>query len=175
MSVTRINEHYQADTARVTGDVRIGRDVVIWYGVSIRGDIAPIVIGNNTNVQDNAVIHCDRDEANTIGARVTIGHGAIVHGMSVGDDTLIGMGAIVMARSRIGSGCLIAAGTLIPPGMQVPDGQLVMGSPGKIIRAVNDEERAMIADIPEHYVKLARRYVDSPNDVRVFDEQQIRW
>lgn len=164
---------YIADTARVVGDVRLGRDVNIWYGAAIRGDVAPIVIGEATNVQDNAVIHCDHRYANVIGREVIIGHGAIVHGESVGDGTLIGMGAVVLGHTKIGRGCLIAAGAVVPPGLEVPDGMVVVGVPGKIVRAVNDADRAYLAKLPQHYVRLARRHAEHPESPVVFDAGEI--
>ena len=102
MTMREARGAYIADTARVIGDVRLGTDASIWYGAVVRGDVAPVVIGEGTNVQDNAVIHCDHRYANVIGRDVIIGHGAIVHGELVGDNTLIGMGAIVLGRTRIG-------------------------------------------------------------------------
>jgi carbonic anhydrase/acetyltransferase-like protein (isoleucine patch superfamily) len=174
MTMAAKDGHYIADTARVVGDVRLGTDVNIWYGAVIRGDVAPIVIGEGTNVQDNAVIHCDHLHANVIGSRVVIGHGAIVHGESVGDGTLIGMGAVVMGRTRIGEGCLIAAGAVVPPGLAVPGGSVVMGVPGKIVRSVNDDDRAYLEKLPCHYVRLARRHVEDPASPVIFDRDEIR-
>ncbi len=165
--------HFVADSARVIGDVRLGENVNIWYGAAIRGDVAPVEIGGHTNVQDNAIIHCDHRYANVIGSHVTIGHNAIVHGERVGDHTLIGMGAIVLGHTKIGSGCLIAAGAVVPPGLEVPDGHVVMGVPGRIVRETNDEERQYIAKLPEHYVALARRHVERPDDPRVYDAGDV--
>ncbi|MFA7237508.1 MAG: gamma carbonic anhydrase family protein [Phycisphaeraceae bacterium] len=173
MSVKKINDAYIADTARVIGDVKLGRDVNVWYGAAIRGDVAPIVIGEGTNIQDNAVIHCDHKVANVIGCHVVIGHGAIVHGMSVGDGTLIGMGAVVLGRTKIGRNCLIAAGAVVPPGLEVPDGMVVMGVPGKIVRETNDKEKAYMAKLPPHYVKLAKRHVERPDEPWVFERDEI--
>lgn len=149
---------YLADTARVLGEVQLGANVSIWYGVSIRGDVAPVVIGDNTNVQDNTVIHCDKGYANIIGSNVTIGHGAIVHGELVDDGSMIGMGAIVLGHSKVGKGCIIAAGALVPQGMEVPDGHVVMGVPGKVVRETNERERRYLADIPPRYVEVARMH-----------------
>ncbi len=169
MSMRCIHGVYLADTARVLGEVTLGRDVSIWYGVSIRGDVAPITIGDRTNVQDNAVIHCDHDYPNVIGADVTIGHGAIVHGEAVGDGTLIGMGAKLLGHSRIGRGCVIGAGAVVPPGMRVPDGMVVVGVPGKIVREVNDADRVFLAGNPPHYVRLAKLHAEPGTaDPRVF-------
>ena len=158
MMMTETAGAFIADTARVLGDVRLGANASVWYGAVIRGDVAPVVIGEGTNVQDNAVVHCDHLYANVIGRDVTIGHGAIVHGESVGDGTLIGMGAVVLGHTRIGKGCLIGAGAVVPPGMEVPDGMVVVGVPGKIVRPVNDDDRAYLAKLPGHYVRLAARH-----------------
>ena len=172
--MNRHDKAYVADTARVTGDVRLGDGVSVWYGAVIRGDVAPIVIGDRSNVQDNAVIHCDHRYANVIGRDVIIGHGAIVHGESIGDNTLIGMGATVLGRTRIGGGCVIGAGALVPPGLEVPDGTVVMGVPGKVVREVNDADRAYLAKLPEHYRRLAQRHAEHADDPRVFDLDEIR-
>ncbi|MEM6750504.1 MAG: gamma carbonic anhydrase family protein [Planctomycetota bacterium] len=157
---------YLADTARVTGEVKLAPGASLWYGAAVRGDVAPITIGPRTNVQDCAVIHCDHGHANHIGADVTIGHGAIVHGRSVGDGTLIGMGAVVMGGTHIGQGCLIAAGAVVPPGKTIPDGHVVMGVPGKVVRELTEEERGYAGWLPPHYLKLAQGYVESPDGPR---------
>lgn len=167
MSIQLINGVYVADSARVLGEVTIGADVSIWYGVSIRGDVAKITIDRGTNVQDNAVLHCDSDIPNTIGSDVTIGHGAVVHGQTVGDGSLIGMGATVLGHTRIGKGCLIAAGAVVPPGLVVPDGMVVVGVPGKIIRETTQEEKQYLGWLAPHYVKLARLHHEQPNNPRI--------
>src|SRR4051812_4212308 len=112
---------YLAPNSIITGDVTIGVDTSIWFNAAIRGDVAPITIGKRVNVQDGVVIHCDTAIPNVIGDDVSIGHGGIVHGMSVGDGTLIGMHATLLGRTQIGKQCLIAAGAVVPPGMIVPD------------------------------------------------------
>jgi carbonic anhydrase/acetyltransferase-like protein (isoleucine patch superfamily) len=156
-----------ADTARVLGEVTIGLDVSIWYGVSIRGDVAKVTIGEGTNVQDNAVIHCDHGFPNVIGSHVTIGHGAIVHGVEVGEGSLIGMAATLLGRTKIGKGCLIAAGAVVPPGTEVPDGMMVMGVPGRVARPVSEEEKKYLAWLAPHYVKLAKLHHEKPGDPRI--------
>lgn len=164
---------FLADTARVVGDVRLGTSVSVWYGAVIRGDVAPIVIGERSNVQDNAVIHCDHLRANVIGRDVIIGHSAIVHGERIGDNTLIGIGAKVLGRTRIGSGCIVGAGAVVTPGTHIPDGVVVMGVPAKVVRTLNDSDRAYLAKLPAHYERLARRHADNPDDPRVFDESEL--
>lgn len=155
-----------ADTARITGEVSLGPNVSVWYGAAIRGDVAPITIGADSNVQDNATVHCDSGVPNVIGSRVVIGHNAIVHGKAVGSNTLIGMGATVLGGTVIGEGCLIAAGALVPPGLEVPDGMVVMGVPGKVVRPLNDKEKEYLRWLPEHYVELARGYANQPDAAR---------
>jgi carbonic anhydrase/acetyltransferase-like protein (isoleucine patch superfamily) len=155
---------YLADTARVTGHVRWGDGVNVWYGAAIRGDVATVSIGPGTNVQDNATVHCDSGIDHRIGASVTIGHNAVVHGQSVGDGTLIGMHATVLGRTVIGQRCLIAAGAVVPPGLEVPDDHVVMGVPGRIVRETNEKEKQYLAWLADHYVQLARRYAESPDD-----------
>jgi carbonic anhydrase/acetyltransferase-like protein (isoleucine patch superfamily) len=167
MSMRCVQGVYLADTARVLGEVQLGSDVSVWYGAVIRGDVAPVSIGAGSNVQDNAVVHCDHGKPNRIGAHVVIGHGAIVHGEEVGDGTLIGMHATVLGRTRIGKGCLIAAGAVVPPGLVVPDGMMVVGVPGRIARPVSDEEKQYLSFLPGHYVKLARLHHEQPSDARV--------
>ena len=150
---------YHADNAIVAGDVQLGADCSVWFGVVIRGDVAPIRIGARVNVQDQAAIHCDSQQVLIIEDDVSIGHAAVVHGMRVGQGTLIGMGARVLGRSSIGCECIIAAGALVPEGMLVPDRSVVMGVPGRIRRQVSDDELKYIRWIPPHYVRLARRWV----------------
>ncbi len=149
---------YLAPTAVVVGDVSIGELSSFWFGAVVRGDVAPIRIGRRVNVQDNAVIHCDTDVENVIEDDVTIGHGAIVHGAHVGRGSLVGMGATLLGQTRIGRGCLVAAGAVVSPGTVVPDGHVVMGVPGKIVRPVNEKEKAYLAWLTEHYVEIAEKY-----------------
>lgn len=166
MSIRDIQGVYLADTARVLGEVTIGQGANIWYGVSIRGDVAPVVIGDNTNVQDNVVIHCDAGIPNVIGSNVTIGHSAVIHGKAIGDGTLIGMGATILGQSVIGRNCLVAAGAVVPPGLQVPDGMVVMGVPGRILRPTTDKEKAYLQHLPPHYVNLAKQHIAKQSEPR---------
>jgi carbonic anhydrase/acetyltransferase-like protein (isoleucine patch superfamily) len=170
MSIRRVGPAFIADTARVLGDVSLGRDVSIWYGTVVRGDVAPITVGDATNVQDLTMLHCDTDEPLVIGANVSIGHSAVVHCAEVGEGSLIGIGAKVLAGARVGKGCIVAAGAVVPPRMVVPDGWVVMGLPAKVVRAVSASEKAYILAIPPHYVDVARHHADHPDapDVRPF-------
>ncbi|MEX2387741.1 MAG: gamma carbonic anhydrase family protein, partial [Phycisphaeraceae bacterium] len=144
-----------------------GDQVNLWYGAVVRGDVAAVTIGEGTNVQDNAVVHCDSGVPNRIGKHVTIGHGALVHGKSIGDGTLIGMHATVLGQTVIGKGCLVAAGALVPPGLVVPDGMLVLGMPGRVMRPVKSDERDYLQWLAPHYVKLARLHHEKPDDPRI--------
>lgn len=165
---------YLADTARVTGQVSLGDGVSVWYSAAIRGDVAAITVGDGTNIQDNATVHCDSGKPNVIGMDVTIGHNAVVHGQAIGDGTLIGMHATVLGRTVIGKRCLIAAGAVVPPGLEVPDDHVVMGVPGRIVRETNDEEKQYLAWLAEHYVQLAQRYHESPDapELRPYGSEQ---
>jgi carbonic anhydrase/acetyltransferase-like protein (isoleucine patch superfamily) len=149
----------RANNAVITGDVTIGELSSFWFNAVVRGDVAAITIGRRTNVQDGAVVHVDTGVPNVIGDDVVIGHGAIVHGQAVGDGSLIGMGATVLSRTVIGRECLIAAGAVVPPDLIVPDRMVVMGVPGKIVRAVKEKEFEYMRWLRGHYVELAERYV----------------
>ena len=124
------------DGAKVMGDVTLGKGVSVWYNAVIRGDDGAIVVGDDTNIQDCAVLH----EETTIGRGCTIGHGAIVHGCTVGDNTLVGMGAIVLNGARIGNDCIVGAGAVVTGKMDAPDGSMILGSPAKVVRALKPEE-----------------------------------
>ena len=145
-----------APGAIVLGDVTLGEDVGVWYHATIRGDKAPIVIGKGSNVQDNAVVHVDADHPVTIGQNVTIGHSAVIHGCEIGDNSLIGMGAIVMNDAKIGKNCIVAAGALVTQNAQIPDNSLVLGNPAKIKRNVTEDEVAANLRNAESYIEEAR-------------------
>lgn len=148
-----------APTASIIGDVELGDEASVWFGAVLRGDIGAIRIGARTNVQDLACVHLTENlSATVVGADVTIGHGAILHGCTVGDRCLIGMGSIVLDNAVVGEGSVIAAGTLVPPRTVIPPRSLVRGNPGKVIRPVNDAEAEMGIYGAEHYVAGARRF-----------------
>lgn len=153
------SNYYIAQNATVMGDVTIGEHASFWFNAVVRGDVAPVTIGRRVNVQDGSVIHCDTDVPNIIEDDVTIGHRAVVHGMFVGRGSLIGIGAILLGRTRIGSECLIAAGAVVPPGLEVPDRMVVMGVPGRIVRPVKEEELRYMRWLTPHYVKLAEKHL----------------
>lgn len=147
---------FVAPNASVIGDVVIGDRSSVWFGVVVRGDCYPIRIGARTNIQDNAVVHVTGGKAETrIGDDVTVGHLALVHGCTIGDRCLIGMGSIVLDGAVIEDDCLIAAGALVPPRMRVPARSLVMGRPGKIVKTLTDEDLANIRASAEAYVGYA--------------------
>ena len=150
---------YLAHNATLTGDLTIGPHASFWFNAVVRGDVAAVTIGRRVNVQDNAVIHCDTGVPNAIDDDVTIGHGAIVHGERVGAGSLVGMGATLLSRTRLGAECLIAAGAVVPPGMVVPDRMAVMGVPGRIVRPVKEEELQYMRWLTTHYVELAEKHV----------------
>jgi carbonic anhydrase/acetyltransferase-like protein (isoleucine patch superfamily) len=150
---------FAAQNAIVTGDVRLGEDVGIWFGCVVRGDDAPLTIGARTNVQDLTMIHADTGVPNVIGAEVTIGHRCVLHGASVEDRCLIGMGAILLGGSVIGTESLIAAGTVVKEGFVVPPRSLVAGVPGKILRPLTPDEIAKLAASADGYVKKIRLYL----------------
>jgi carbonic anhydrase/acetyltransferase-like protein (isoleucine patch superfamily) len=149
---------FLAPGAVVLGDVAVGRDASIWYHCVVRGDMAPIRIGDETNIQDLSMVHVDEDVPCTIGRRVGVGHRAVLHGCTVEDECLVGMGAILLNGVRIGSGSVVGAGAILPEGMQVPPGSLVLGVPGRIVRSVDDALRARIRQTWRHYVEQARRH-----------------
>jgi carbonic anhydrase/acetyltransferase-like protein (isoleucine patch superfamily) len=155
----RIGENtWIAHNATVIGDVSAGRDVSIWYNVVIRGDNDPIVIGDGTNIQDGSILHNDEGVPLTIGAHVTVGHMVMLHGCTIGDGSLIGITAVVLNTAVVGKDCLIGANALIPEGKVIPDRSLVVGSPGRVIRSLNDEEVARLHANALHYVNNAQRY-----------------
>jgi carbonic anhydrase/acetyltransferase-like protein (isoleucine patch superfamily) len=147
-----------APTASVMGDVTLGADSSVWYGSVLRGDMAPITIGAETCLQDGTIVHVDEDVPCTIGARVGVGHRVILHGCTVADECLIGMGSILLNGVTIGTGSVVAAGAVIPEGMQIPARSLVMGVPGRIVRQVDDALAERITSTWSHYVEQARAH-----------------
>jgi gamma-carbonic anhydrase len=146
---------YVARGAVVIGAVALGDHSSVWYNAVLRGDINEIIVGHHTNIQDNAVLHLEDDLPCRVGNYVTIGHSAIVHACTVGDQTLIGMGAVVLDGARIGRQCLIGARALVTQRTEIPDGSLVLGSPAKVVRPLTDEERQRLKLSAEKYVANA--------------------
>jgi carbonic anhydrase/acetyltransferase-like protein (isoleucine patch superfamily) len=145
---------FVAAAAVVVGSVKIGAQASVWFGSVLRGDINHIEIGAGSNVQDGTIVHVSDDFGVVVGERVSIGHRAVIHACTVGDETLVGMGAIIMDGAVIGKRCVVAAGSLVTKGLVVPDGSLVMGSPARVVRALSEEEQ-------ESNVALAAKYVES--------------
>ncbi|MDB6179514.1 gamma carbonic anhydrase family protein [Paracoccus sp. Z330] len=152
------NTFWIAPSAHVIGDVTLGRDVGIWFGAVLRGDQEPLRIGDESNIQEHAMIHADPGFPATIGNGVTIGHGAIVHGCTIGNGTLVGMGAIILNGARIGNNCLIGAGALVTEGKEIPDGSVVMGSPAKVVRTLTPEGIAALQKPARNYVRNWKRF-----------------
>lgn len=147
-----------APNATVIGDVRLAANVSIWWSAVLRGDNDPITIGAGTNIQDGSILHTDDGIPITLGSHITVGHMVMLHGCSVGDGTLVGIKSVVLNGAVIGKHCLIGANTLIPEGKVIPDRSVVMGSPGKVVRELTDEQLARIARNAPHYVQNAQRY-----------------
>lgn len=147
-----------APGAVVVGDVTLGAHASVWYGAVLRGDTAPIVVGEATNLQDGTIVHVDAGQPARIGARVGVGHRAILHGCTVEDECLIGMGSVLLNDVHIGTGSVVAAGAVVPEGTRVPPGCLVVGVPARVTRPVDDALRRRIRETWEHYVAQAERH-----------------
>ncbi len=147
-----------ADNAQVVGDVELGDNASVWFGAVIRGDNETIRIGRNTNVQDLSVLHSDHGKPLTIGDNVTLGHQVMVHGCTIGDNSLIGIGAIVLNGARIGRNCIVGAGSVVTEGKEFPDNSLIIGSPAKVVRTLDDAAAARLAASAEGYVANSRRF-----------------
>ncbi|KAA3607329.1 MAG: gamma carbonic anhydrase family protein [Planctomycetota bacterium] len=148
-----------AYNAIVTGEVDLGEDVNVWFQAVVRGDEAPISIGPRTNVQDGVIVHTDSGLPCRIGADCTLGHGAVIHGLEVGDGCLIGIKAVILGRAKIGAGSVVAAGAVVKEGAEIPPGVLVAGVPARIIREVGEKERQFMAHSIPVYLGLADRYL----------------
>jgi carbonic anhydrase/acetyltransferase-like protein (isoleucine patch superfamily) len=148
------------ERATLIGDVEIGPGSSVWPGAVLRGDDGPIVIGANTSIQDGTIIHATEGlSRTTVGSRVTVGHQVVLHGCTIGDDCLIGMGSIVLDEAVVEAWAFVAAGTLVAPGKRVPTGQMMMGNPGKLVRALTDKDRAWITHSWNAYAKRTREYL----------------
>lgn len=159
--VVTTGAHFIAPGSSVIGSVDLAELVSVWFNVVIRGDNDQITIGRGSNVQDGCVLHVDEGYPLTVGERVTIGHKAMLHGCTIGDGSLIGMNAVVLNGAVIGSRCLIGANALVTEGMQVPDGSLVLGSPGKVVKALSDDMLAGLDSAAQHYIDKITVYSDS--------------
>jgi len=150
---------FVAPSAVLIGDVKLHPDSSIWFGAVLRGDIERITIGRGSNIQDGTVCHTDPTNPCTVGEYVTVGHMAMLHGCAIGDNSLIGIGATLMNGSAVGKECIVGAHSLITEGKQFPDGVVIMGSPAKVVRELNDDDRAKLRANAERYVRRARRYL----------------
>src|SRR6056300_1491572 len=150
--------YWLAPDAQVMGAIKLLENASVWFGAVLRGDNELITIGENSNVQDGSVMHTDMGFPLTLGRRVTVGHQAMLHGCTVGDDSLIGIGATVLNGAKIGSNCLIGAHALIGEGKEIPDNSMVLGMPGKIVRTLEVGNRAIMQAMAEHYVENWKRY-----------------
>ncbi len=155
---TADDDHWIAPTAVLIGKVRLERDASVWWGAVLRGDNEPITVGQGSNVQDNCVLHTDPGFPLTIGARVTVGHQAILHGCTIADDCLIGMGAKILNGAVLESECLVGAGALITEGKHFERGSLIVGSPARVVRQLTDEEKQALRVSAAHYAEKAARY-----------------
>jgi carbonic anhydrase/acetyltransferase-like protein (isoleucine patch superfamily) len=147
-----------ASTAAVMGDVTLGEQASVWYGAVLRGDMAPILIGAQSNIQDGTVVHVDEGVPCRVGQRVAVGHRVVLHGCTVEDDCLIAMGSVLLNGVLVGSGSVVAAGAVVPEGMRVPPGSLVMGVPGRIVRSVDSALTQRVAETWSHYVEEAKAH-----------------
>lgn len=155
-----MNEPIIFQGAVVVGDVVLAEDVSVWYNAVLRGDVESITVKAGSNIQDNVTIHTAEGYPVLIEENVSVGHGAILHGCHIGENTVVGMGAIVLNGAKIGKNCLLGAGTLIPQNTEIPDNSLVIGFPGKVKRTLTEEEIAQNRENAEHYVALSKQYAE---------------
>ncbi len=151
-------DYWVAPDAQVMGNVTLHKNASVWFGAVLRGDNEMITIGENSNVQDGSVLHTDPGSPLTLGKNVTIGHKVMLHGCTVGDNSLIGIGSIILNNTKIGKNCLIGANTLIAEGKEIPDNSMVLGAPGKVVRQLTDEQAAGLEFSATHYVENWQRY-----------------
>ena len=147
-----------ASNAVIIGRVELKKNSNIWFNTTLRGDLEPIIIGENSNVQDGSVIHTDPGFSCSIGKKVTVGHMAMLHGCTVGDGSLIGIGSVVLNGAKIGKNCIIGSKALVTEGMEVPDGSMVLGIPGKIKKVLSEEEQSVVSIGADHYIENYKKY-----------------
>lgn len=147
-----------ADSAQVMGAVNIGDDASIWFGTVVRGDTSSITIGEGSNVQDASVLHADLGMPLVIGRHVTVGHQVMLHGCTIGDESLIGIGAIVLNGAKIGKNCLVGAGALVTEGKEFPDGSMIIGSPARVVKQLTPEQMQGLRQSAQHYIDNAHRF-----------------
>ena len=155
----RINKNtYISESVDIIGKVNVEENVNIWFGTRLRGDMNNIIIGENTNIQENSVVHVDINSPCIIGKHVTIGHGTIIHGCSISDNVLVGMGSIILNNAKIGKNTIIGAGSLVTQGKEFPEGVLILGNPAKVIRQLTEAEIESIQRSADNYVSLSKKY-----------------
>ncbi|WP_404300179.1 gamma carbonic anhydrase family protein [Alicycliphilus denitrificans] len=147
-----------ADSAQVMGKVVLGEEASVWFATVVRGDTESIAIGAGSNVQDASVLHADRGQPLVIGERVTVGHKVMLHGCTIGDESLIGIGAVVLNGAKIGKNCLVGAGSLVTEGKEFPDGSMILGSPARVVRQLTPEQIEGLRQSARHYMENARRF-----------------
>ena len=147
-----------ADNAQVMGEVTLEADSSVWFGVTVRGDTDAIHIGEGSNVQDGSVLHADHGMPLTIGRHVTVGHQVMLHGCTIGDESLIGIGAVVLNGAKIGKHCLVGAGALVTEGKEFPDGSMILGSPARVVKTLSPEQIEGLRQSAQHYIDNARRF-----------------
>ena len=166
MALYQLDEHrpqvhetaWVAENAQVMGAVTLARDASVWFGSTLRGDTETIEIGEGSNIQDSAVVHADHGLPVRVGRHVTVGHMVMLHGCTIGDESLIGIGAVVLNGAEIGRNCLVAAGSLVTEGKTFPDGSMIMGSPARVVRQLTPEQIEGLRQSARHYVENARRF-----------------
>ena len=160
-TLPKLDSYWVALNASVIGDVEIHEGVSIWFNTVVRGDCEKIIIGENSNIQDSSVLHNDYGYPLIIGKDVTVGHQVMLHGCTIGDNSLIGIGAVILNKAKIGKNCIIGAKALITENKEIPDNSLVVGSPGKVIREVTEEEKKAIVENTKHYQDNWKKYSKS--------------
>ena len=158
--------YWVAPDAHVIGNVILGKDVGVWFGSVLRGDNDLIKIGNETNIQENTIIHVDPGCPVTIGDNCTIGHNAIIHGCTIGNNSLVGMGATILNNAKIGNNCLVGAGSLVTENKEFPDGSLIVGSPAKAVRELSEEMKDNMTNSSKHYVANFKKFVKEMSEIK---------
>lgn len=147
-----------AENATIIGDVTIGKNVSVWYNAVLRGDVAPIAIGDNTSIQDGSIIHCGYDIPTIVGKNVSIGHHVNLHACEIKDNSLIGIGSIVLDKAVIGKNCIVGAGAIVTPRTKIPENSMALGIPAKVIKKISEDESCHLAKHAEVYVELMKKY-----------------
>ncbi|QOL24691.1 gamma carbonic anhydrase family protein [Thalassotalea sp. LPB0316] len=155
-----------APTAAVIGQVMLHKNASVWFNVVMRADCDTITVGENTNIQDGSILHVDEKFPLTLGTNVTIGHKVMLHGCTIGDNSLVGMNAVVLNGAKIGKHCLIGANALVTEGMEIPDGHMVLGSPAKVIKPLDEKTQALLKHSADHYVNNAQFFAEQLTEIK---------